>query len=119
MRSKKSKIIKEIDPQDVKDLSQARIDHYLSLGYLPYLDENDHVKWLTQAQRNMRAVSSRSVLPSIPHRIFQKNASGPSPQKTGSTRLFTVYSKAFVFHHCISDSLNFIDLSLFYPDLII
>ncbi len=83
MRSKKSKIIKEIDPQDVKDLSQARIDHYLSLGYLPYLDENDHVKWLTQAQSNMRAVSSRSVLPSIPHRIFQKKPAGRRRRKRG------------------------------------
>ncbi|MDD2615904.1 MAG: hypothetical protein PHH74_01820 [Candidatus Cloacimonetes bacterium] len=63
MSRKRTKIVKELDPQEVAGLSQARIDHYLSLGYKPYLDEHSHVKWLTQAQRAMRdaVVSHRHI----------------------------------------------------------
>ncbi len=70
MRSKKTKIVKELDPQEVEGLSQARIEHYLVLGYRPYLDEKSHIKWLTQAQMSMRGISSHRV--SSFRRMFPK-----------------------------------------------
>lgn len=48
MSAKRTKIIKELDPNEVKGFSQARIQHYLQLGYKPYLDEYSEVKWLTR-----------------------------------------------------------------------
>ncbi|MCK9556712.1 MAG: hypothetical protein PHO85_01500 [Candidatus Cloacimonetes bacterium] len=59
MSRKRTKIVKELDPQEVEGFSQARINHYLSLGYKPYLDEKSHVKWLTQAQLGMRDAVTR------------------------------------------------------------
>jgi len=55
MRKHKSKIVKELDPQEVEGYSKARIEHYLSLGYRPYLNDEGHIKWLTQAQMSLRS----------------------------------------------------------------
>lgn len=117
MRSKKSKIVKELDPQEVEDLSQARIDNYLSLGFLPYLDEKNHVKWLTQAQRSMRGVSSRSVLPSIRHRIFQKKKTGRYRRKRGPRGFFWFVQKHW-FVIIVTLIVLFLIFIFLYPDLI-
>jgi hypothetical protein len=54
MSKHKTKIVKELDPQEIEGLSPARIEHYLSLGYRPYLNEKGQIKWLTPAQMTMR-----------------------------------------------------------------
>lgn len=54
MSKHKTKIVKELDPQEVEGYSKARLEHYLSLGYRPYLNEKGQVKWLTPAQMTMR-----------------------------------------------------------------
>ncbi|MCB5259523.1 MAG: hypothetical protein PHN71_04030 [Candidatus Cloacimonetes bacterium] len=70
MSAKRTKIIKELDPNEVKGFSQARIQHYLQLGYKPYLDEYSEVKWLTQAQRSMRDAKIKHV--SLMQRVTSK-----------------------------------------------
>ncbi len=59
MSTKKSRIVKDLDPQQVEGYSQARIEHYLALGYRPYLNEKGNVKWLTPAQRSLRGSFDR------------------------------------------------------------
>lgn len=59
MSRKRSKIVKELDPNEVEGFTQARIEHYLRLGYKPYLDKHAEVKWLTDASRNMRDAKTR------------------------------------------------------------
>ncbi|MCB5269180.1 MAG: hypothetical protein PHU99_01205 [Candidatus Cloacimonetes bacterium] len=60
MSKKRSKIVKELDPQEIKGFSPARIEHYLSLGYRPYLNEEGHTKWLTPAQMTLRGTAGGS-----------------------------------------------------------
>lgn len=61
MSKNRSKIVKELDPQEVEGFSQARIEHYLRLGYKPYLDNDSEIKWLTEANRNMRDAKTRKT----------------------------------------------------------
>jgi len=68
MTKRKSKIVKELDPNDVEGFSEARIRHYLSLGYHPYLDENSKIKWLTGSQATLRG--AKKVKISLGHNIF-------------------------------------------------
>lgn len=58
MSRTKTKVIKELEPEEIKGYSPARIEHYYSLGYRPYLMENGQIKWLTPAQRSMRAAKN-------------------------------------------------------------
>lgn len=57
MSKKRSKIVKELDPQKVEGYSKARIEHYLFLGYRPYLNEEGKIKWLTPAQKSLRGTA--------------------------------------------------------------
>jgi len=50
MSKQRTKIVKELDPQELEGYSKAHIEHYLSLGYRPYLNEHGHIKWLTPAR---------------------------------------------------------------------
>ncbi|MCB5263038.1 MAG: hypothetical protein LHW64_03890 [Candidatus Cloacimonetes bacterium] len=102
MRSKKSKIVKELDPQEVEGVSQARIEHYLALGYRPYMDEKSHVKWLTEAQMSMRGVSNRHVRHKVPFRIFPQKRTGRYRKKRGHRSFFRF----------IKDNMGFILISL-------
>lgn len=72
MSSKRTKIVKELDPQEVEGFSQARIEHYLRLGYKPYLDVHNEVKWLSEVQRSMR--DARSRRPSLASRLASRSA---------------------------------------------
>nr|MDK2851416.1 hypothetical protein [Candidatus Cloacimonadota bacterium] len=74
MAKQKSKIVKELDPKDVEGFSEARIKHYLSLGYRPYLDERSKVKWLTLPQFTMLEASQVKV--PITHYIFGSKNKG-------------------------------------------
>lgn len=91
MRSKKSKIVKELDPQELEGISEARIEHYLALGYLPYLDEQSHVKWLTQAQMSMRGISNRSVRAQVPFRRFPKRKKSQYRKKRSRRNAFQFF----------------------------
>jgi hypothetical protein len=57
MSKQRTKIVKELDPQELEGYSKAHIEHYLSLGYRPYLNEHGHIKWLTQAQMSLRGTA--------------------------------------------------------------
>lgn len=57
MSKQRTKIVKELDPQELEGYSKARIEHYLSLGYRPYLNEHGHIKWLTPAQMSLRGTT--------------------------------------------------------------
>jgi hypothetical protein len=118
MRSKKSKIVKELDPQEVEGISQARIQHYLSLGYLPYMDDKSHVKWLTQAQMSMRGISSRHVSVRIPHRIFPKKKTGRYRKKKGRRSFFRFIRDNWFFITVSLVIVIFLILAFLDPDLI-
>lgn len=92
MAKHKSKIVKELDPKDVEGFSEARIQHYLSLGYHPFLDERSKVKWLTPAQANMR-VASRMKVP-FSHYIFTPKSKGRYRRRRRRNRFLS-----FVLHH--------------------
>ncbi|MCB5253774.1 MAG: hypothetical protein RBR69_01450 [Candidatus Cloacimonadaceae bacterium] len=116
MTSKKTKIIKELDPQDVKGFSQARIDHYLSLGYRPYLDEKSRIKWLTQAQRNMRG--AKSIRVPIMHRIFPKKVKSRYRKKRHKRNFGVFIQDNWFFIFTVFLVAIFVILVLLKPDLI-
>ena len=118
MRSKKSKIVKQLDPQEVEGVSQARIEHYLSLGYLPYLDEKSHVKWLTQPQMSMRAISSRNTRVRIPHRILPKKQTGRYRKKQAQRSFFHFVQDNWIFALVLLIIVLFLLLAFLDPELI-
>lgn len=116
MRSKKSKIIKELDPQELEGISQARVKHYLALGYSPYLDDRSHVKWLTQAQRNMRGAKSIHV--PIHHRIFPKKTAVRHRKRRSRRGFLRFLQQYWVFTLILVIVISFVILILINPDLI-
>lgn len=116
MTSKKSKIIKELDPQDVEGLSQARIEHYLSLGYRPYLDDKSQVKWLTQAQMSMR--NAKSLRVPFTRRILPKKQANRYRKKRYSHGRFRFFRVNWFFILILLIIVIFVILVLLNPDLI-
>jgi len=70
MKKQKFLVVQELDPESVEDIEQHKREHYLSLGYKPYLLTDGSVKWLTDAQRVYREASTTpvSVLPRFLHK---------------------------------------------------
>lgn len=56
MKSSRTKIVKELKAEEIEGLSQSKIESYLNMGYKPYLDSKGNIKWLTQAQYDLRTV---------------------------------------------------------------
>lgn len=65
MKKQKFLVVQELDPESVEDIEQHKRDHFLSLGYKPYLLADGTVKWLTDAQRVYREAKTTpaSLLP--------------------------------------------------------
>lgn len=118
MSTKRTKIIKELDPQEVEGFSEARKEHYLFLGYRPYLNEKDEVKWLTPAQMTLRASDSRHWY--WLGGLFQPKYTVPS-QKRRRRRRFHLWR--FLAEHWLSIVIVIVILAslvalFFYPDTI-
>lgn len=118
MRSKKTKIVKELEPQEVEGVSPARIEHYLSLGYRPYLDEKSHVKWLTLAQMSMRGISNRNVRAHIPRRFFHKKPKSRYRKKRSRRTKFRFFREYWLFILVFIIIIIFLIFVFWYPDLL-
>lgn len=71
MGTRKSKILKELEPEEIEGYTETQIQYFMSLGYKPYLNAKHQVKWLTDAQRSMRGTVGSSI--PLSRRIFPKN----------------------------------------------
>ena len=67
MKKQNYLVVQELDPDSVEDIEQHKREHYLRLGYKPYLLTDGSVKWLTDAQKVYRAANSTpaSILPRL------------------------------------------------------
>ena len=86
MSSRKKRIVKELAPEEVEGFPLARIQHYLELGYKPYLDEDNEVKWLTPAQRSLRG-SVNTHIP-LSRKLFPKRFYFASTHKHHHTMVY-------------------------------
>lgn len=95
MARTKTKVIKELEPDEITGYSPARIEHYYNLGYRPYLMENGQIKWLTPAQRSMRA--AKGSKPKIRMSLLGR------PKTTGrKKRRRRSYFRSFMRDHWLS-----------------
>ncbi|MDD3535566.1 MAG: hypothetical protein PHC50_05400 [Candidatus Cloacimonetes bacterium] len=95
MARTKTKVIKELEPEDIAGYTPARIEHYYNLGYRPYLMENGKIKWLTPAQRSMRAAKVRK--PKLRTNLF-----GRPRNITRKKRRRRSYFRSFFREHWLS-----------------
>lgn len=65
MKKQKFLVVQELDPESVEDIEQHKREHYLHLGYKPYLMADGAIKWLTETQRVYREASTtpKSIIP--------------------------------------------------------
>jgi len=117
MTSKRTKIVKDLDPQDVKGFSKARIEHYLRLGYKPYLDENSEVKWLTEASRNMREAGHKH--PSLASRFAARNAYKKQRRHLRRGGVFGFFRAYWPFILTLAVIAGVLTLLLLYPQILI
>jgi hypothetical protein len=116
MTRKKTKIVKELEPDEVEGYSPARIEHYLSLGYRPYLDERSHVKWLTQAQRSLRGAKNTRV--PVTRRLIPQKKTGRYRKKKGHRTLYRFIREYWFFALTILIVVAFVVLIIVFPDQI-
>lgn len=115
MAKKKTKIIKELELHEVEGYSQARIEHYLSLGYRPYLDEKSKVKWLTPAQRSMRSMLNTRV--PLSHRLFPSKNHEKRRRRKRSHPFIRFLRVHLFFVLMVVVVLAFVALLYFYPNI--
>ena len=63
MSKKRFQVVEELDPASVQGVSDIQRNHYLSLGYKPYLMADGRIKWLTQANRVYRTAQAAHHIP--------------------------------------------------------
>lgn len=66
MSKEKFKVVEELDPASVTGISELQRNHYLALGYKPFLMSNGRVKWLTEANRVYRTARTTHHIPLMP-----------------------------------------------------
>ncbi len=59
-------VVEELDPASIKTVSELQRNHYLALGYRPYLMSNGKIKWLTEANRVYRSAKASHHVPLRP-----------------------------------------------------
>jgi len=79
MAKHRSKIVKELEPQNVDGVSDAQKQYYDSIGYKPYINSRDEVVWLSPTQHGFR-INAKHRLP-IHRRIFGKKIPQPASMK--------------------------------------
>ncbi|MDI3503466.1 MAG: hypothetical protein PWP64_402 [Candidatus Cloacimonadota bacterium] len=116
MTRKKTRIVKELEPEEVEGYSQAQIEHYLSLGYRPYLDERSHIKWLTGAQYSLRGAHHVHV--PVTRRLIHPRHSGRYRKKRGHRSLYRFFREYWFFILLVVVLGVFLILVFFYPNLL-
>jgi hypothetical protein len=73
MSKKKIRIVEELEPENVTGIPEIHKQHYLSLGYKPYLMGDGRTKWLTDAQRVYKETKQLTGKPGKPGRMRTRN----------------------------------------------
>jgi hypothetical protein len=83
MKKTKYQVVQELDPESVDDIEQHKRDHYVSLGYKPYLLSDGTVKWLTETQMVYHRANSvhSPILPKL-----KSSSSNPSKRRRSKHR---------------------------------
>jgi hypothetical protein len=117
MSKKRSKIVKQLELHEIKGFSEARIEHYLRLGYKPYLDEHSEIKWLTDASRNMR--DAKDHRPSMSSRIATRNALRRQHRKMHRGGIYGFFCAFWPFIVTLVVIAGALTLLLLYPQILI
>ncbi|PKN73816.1 MAG: hypothetical protein CVU50_01115 [Candidatus Cloacimonetes bacterium HGW-Cloacimonetes-3] len=80
MPKRRTIIVEELDPQGIDSFSDAQKEFYASMGYKPYMNEDDKIVWLSPELHSLR-IHAKTRRPFLSRLIFKKKIAIPQRRR--------------------------------------